>query len=270
MTTDRKDIRLIALDLDGTLLNSEKRISPRTMAALQAAMQKGVRVTIATGRMMAGAAMFGRQFGANAPLICCNGGVVQGMDDETSMFERHMAPETVRGILSFCHEHGWYVNWCIGREVCAEYYAPKWYFAYRTVQDFRVKEVGDRYLDYTENVIQCVVRDLDGKVEPMVKALKAAFPGEFHAQQNTGTSSDLTPVGVTKALGLEFLMKHYGLTPENVMACGDGDNDLPMLEFAGTAVVPQNALPAAQSLATYHADSNDNDGIAKAIEELVL
>ena len=52
--------------------------------------------------------------------------------------------------------------------------------------------------------------------------------------------------------------------------CGDGDNDLPMLEFAGTAVVPQNALPAAQSLATYHADSNDNDGIAKAIEELVL
>ena len=83
MTTDRKDIRLIALDLDGTLLNSEKRISPRTMAALQAAMQKGVRVTIATGRMMAGAAMFGRQFGANAPLICCNGGVVQGMDDET-------------------------------------------------------------------------------------------------------------------------------------------------------------------------------------------
>ena len=54
--------------------------------------------------------------------------VVQGMDDETSIFERHLAPETVRGIISFCHARGWYVNWCIGREVCAEYYAPKWYF----------------------------------------------------------------------------------------------------------------------------------------------
>lgn len=267
---EKKDIRLIALDLDGTLLNSDKLITPRTFAALKAAMKKGVHVTIATGRMLAGAAMFGRQFGANAPLICCNGGVVQGMDDEASLFERHMDPETVRGILSFCHERGWYVNWCIGRDVCAEYFAPKWYYAYRTVKDFRVREVGDRFLDYTENVIQCVVRDLDGNVEPMVQALKAALPNQFHAQQNTGTSSDLTPIGVTKALGLEFLMKHYGLTPENVMACGDGDNDLPMLDFVGTAVVPENALPEAKARATYHASSNDDDGIAKAIEELVL
>lgn len=268
--TAKKDIKLIALDLDGTLLNSEKVITPRTIAALQAAMRKGVRVTIATGRMLLGAAFFGRQFGANAPIICCNGGVVQGMDDPDPLFVRHMAPETVRSILSICHAHGWYANWYIGREVYVERYLPEYFYVYRTVEDFHVREVGDRFLDYTDDVIQCVVRDLDGNVEPKVHVLREALPGAFSAQQNTGRSSDITPVGVTKALGLEFLMHHYGLAPENVMACGDADNDLPMLHFAGTAVVPANGLDCAKALATYHAESNDEDGIAKAIEELVL
>ncbi|MCI6751742.1 MAG: HAD hydrolase family protein, partial [Selenomonas bovis] len=73
-------IKLIALDLDGTLLNSEKRVTPYTRDVLRRVMARGVHVTLATGRMIGGAAYFGRQVGVNAPLICCNGGVVQGMD----------------------------------------------------------------------------------------------------------------------------------------------------------------------------------------------
>lgn len=267
---NKKDIKLIAFDLDGTLLNSEKLISPRTMQAVQAAMAKGVHITLATGRMIGGAAYFGHLLGLNSPIICCNGGVVQGMDDPEPLFVRHMEPAVVRRMLTYCHDHGWYANWYIGREIYVEEYIADYFFAYRTVKDFHVQAVGDRYLDYTENVIQCVLRDLDGKVEPKVAELQRAIPKGFVAQQNTGTSADLTPPGVTKALGLEFLMHHYSLTPENVMACGDGDNDLPMLKFAGTAVVPANGLPCAKALATYHAESNDEDGIAKAVEELVL
>ena len=110
-----------------------------------------------------------------------------------------------------------------------------------------------------------MIRDLTGRIDEKVR-----LPGEIAAQQNTGTSADLTPPGVTKALGLSFLMEQYGLTPAEVMACGDADNDLPMLRFAGTAVVPENGLPEAKALATYHAASNDEDGIAKAIEQFVL
>ena len=90
------------------------------------------------------------------------------------------------------------------------------------------------------------------------------------AQQNTGNSADLTAPDVDKALGLSWLAQRMGLQPEEVMACGDGDNDLAMLRYAGTAVVPANGLDAARALATYHAPSNDEDGIAVAIEDLVL
>lgn len=263
-------IKLIALDLDGTLLNSEKRVTPYTRGVLRRAMARGVHVTLATGRMIGGAAYFGRQVGVNAPLICCNGGVVQGMDAPEPLFMRCLPQETVRRLLTLCHARGWYANWYIGREIFVEHFDAAYFHAYRTVEDFKVREVGDDFLSYTENVIQCVIRDLAGEVAPKVAVVERELPGEIAAQQNTGTSADLTPPGVTKALGLSFLMEQYGLTPAEVMACGDADNDLPMLRFAGTAVVPENGLPEAKALATYHAASNDEDGIAKAIEQLVL
>ena len=235
-------IKLIALDLDGTLLNSEKRVTPYTRDVLRRAMARGVHVTLATGRMIGGAAYFGRQVGVNAPLICCNGGVVQGMDAPEPLFLRCLPQETVCRLLTLCHARGWYANWYIGREIFVEHFDAAYFHAYRTAEDFKVR----------------------------VAVVERELPGEIAAQQNTGTSADLTPPGVTKALGLSFLMEQYGLTPAEVMACGDADNDLPMLRFAGTAVVPENGLPEAKALATYHAASNDEDGIAKAIEQLVL
>ena len=235
-------IKLIALDLDGTLLNSEKKITPRTLAAIHEAQAKGVGVTIATGRMFKGAEIFGRQIGANAPLVCCNGGVVEAMGADYPMFARYLEPPVVRRLLQFAHRRGWYLNWYIGNDVLVERYEEDYFYAYRTVKDLPIKEVGDRYLDYTKNVFQCVLRDLSGHVAEKEREIRQQFGTSILAQQNTGCS----------------------------MECGDGDNDLAMLRYAGTAVVPANGLASAKALATYHTDSNDEDGIAKAIEELVL
>ena len=107
-------IKLIALDLDGTLLNSDKLISARTLAAIKAAQNKGVKVTIATGRMFSSAEFFGQEIQANAPLICCNGGLVQEMGKAEPLMVRYLASEAVKKILSTCHENNWYINWYIG------------------------------------------------------------------------------------------------------------------------------------------------------------
>ena len=220
--------------------------------------------------MLDGAACFAREFGANAPVVCCNGGCVQEMDAEEPLFARYFPQDVAERLLAFCYARDWYVNWYVGRETLAPFFDEKYFFAYRTVEGFHAHPVGGDYQSHTKNVIQCVVREPGGQVQPMVEAILEHFGGEVFVQQNTGTSADLTPPGVTKALGLSFLMERYGLVPENVMACGDGDNDIPMLKLAGTAVVPENGLPEAKALATYHALSNDEDGIARAIEELVL
>lgn len=264
-------IKLIAFDLDGTLLNSKKEITPRTRTAIQQAQAKGVRVTISTGRMICSAEQFGKQIKANAPLICCNGGVVQEIGAEKSLFARYLPEETVRKMLTVCYEKHWYVNWYIGNDI----YVPKldwdYFYAYGTTKEnMRFVEAGDNYLQYTKNVPQCVLRDLTGHAYDKSKELLQIVGGGFQLQQNTGKTIDLSPIDVNKATGLSWLAEQYGITPDEVMACGDGDNDLAMLRYAGTAVVPENGKTEAKALATYHADSNDNDGIAKAIEELVL
>ena len=242
-------IKLIALDLDGTLLNSDKVVTPRTLAALKAAQAKGVGVTIATGRMFKGAEIFGRQIGANAPLICCNGGVVEEVGASEPLFARHLPP---------------------ANDIFVDHYDEDYFYAYRTVKDLPVVAVGEHYPDYTCDVLQCVLRDLTGRVGEKTQVIEQMFPQHIVAQQNTGNSADLTAPDVDKALGLSWLAQRMGLQPEEVMACGDGDNDLAMLRYAGTAVVPANGLDAARALATYHAPSNDEDGIAVAIEDLVL
>ena len=175
-------IKLIALDLDGTLLNSEKRVTPYTRDVLRRAMARGVHVTLATGRMIGGAAYFGRQVGVNAPLICCNGGVLQGMDAPEPLFMRCLPQGTVRRLLTLCHARGWYANWYIGREIFVEHFDAAYFHAYRTVEDFKVREVGDDFLSYTENVIQCVIRDLAGEVAPKVAVVERELPGEIAAQ----------------------------------------------------------------------------------------
>lgn len=264
-------IKLIAMDLDGTLLNSDKIISERTLKALTAAKKRGIYITIATGRMFASAAYFGELIGANAGIICCNGGVVKKIGAQEPEFYRTLDSETVAKAITLCHNNDWFINWYIGDEVLVERYIEDYFYAYRTTKNIKFKIVGDKFLDYTQNVYQCVVRDLNGNVGKISTAVeKECGKDKILAQQNTGFSADLTPPIVNKALGLSYLAKSLGLTPDEVMACGDADNDLAMLKYAGTAVVPANGLDSAKKLATYHAESNDNDGIAKAIEELVL
>lgn len=263
-------IKLIAMDLDGTLLNSAKQVSPGNLAAIEAAKAKGVGVTIATGRMYNSAEYFGRIIGANVPLVCCCGGLVQAIASEVPVFARYYEPAFVRAFLDFCLARDWYLQWYIGKGIFAGDYRPEYFAVYRTVQGFAVHEVGRDYPAYTEKVLQFVVRDLTGQLPAILRELEQAFPGKFVATMNVATNADLLPPGIDKAAGVAALMRHLGLTPDEVMCCGDAENDLSMLRFAGTSVVPANGQPAAQALATYHAPSCDEDAIARAIEDLVL
>ena len=254
-------IRLIVMDLDGTLLTSEKTVSDYSKDVLRRAMAKGVAVTIATGRMLLSASYFGRIIEANAPIISCNGALVQALDATEPLFLCAFSPATVAELLTFARENGWYAQWYIGDDIYAEDFRPEYFTAYRTVQGFSVHEVGEDFSPYVEGVAQVVVRDLAGGVGAIAASIRERFAGRVDPQQSKGYTLDLVPTGVSKATGIEA---------SEVMACGDSDNDLSMLRLAGTSVVTANGQEEAKALATYLALGCDEDGVARAIEELVL
>lgn len=263
-------IKLVAMDLDGTLLNSQKIVSERNLAAIAAAKAQGVYITLATGRMYSAAAYFGRIIGANAPLVCCNGAMVRAVGAAEDVFVKLYPEDVAKAVLAECQAHGWYAQWYIGDQIYAESFRPEMFNSYKTVKNFTVREVGRDFLPYVHDVVQIVVRDLQGEVEAIANHLSRKFSGLLEAQQNTGYSVDLTPPGVTKAVGIEALRKYLGIERDEIMVCGDADNDLAMLEYAGFSVVTDNGLPQAKALADFITDSCDADGVGKAIERYVV
>lgn len=263
-------IKLIAMDLDGTLLDSKKLISQRNMEAIAAARKAGVYVTLATGRMYSAAAYFARQIEANAPVVCCNGSMVRTPGARESVFEKLYDDDVAKAVLSECYENGWYAQWYVGEEIYAESFRREMFDSYKTVKDFTIREVGKNFLPYVHDVVQIVVRDGEGRVPQIAAYLAEKYKGGLSAQQNTGYSVDLTPPGITKASGLEALRLHLGLKTEEIMVCGDADNDLAMLAYAGLSIVPENGTDEAKALADYITASCDEDGIGKAIEKFVL
>ena len=262
-------IKLIALDLDGTLLTSDKVITARTKQTLARAMAQGTAVTIATGRMLCSALYFAHVIASKAPVICCNGAFV-GRESGTPVFARYHDPALARRFLTFCYERSWYVNWYIGMEIYAPAYREEYFSAYRTTEHFSGHAVGQNYLPYTNNVPQFVLRDLTADIGCYAREVTEHFGGALLPQQNTGTSIDITPPGISKAVGVQALADAMGIGLDAVMVAGDADNDLDMLAMGAFSVVPENGTTEAKERASFVTASHDADGIAKAIEKYVL
>lgn len=262
-------IKLIALDLDGTLLTSDKTVTTRTKDILARVMARGVTVTVATGRMLRSALHFTRLIASDAPVICCNGGYV-GKAEGEPVFARYFDPMLTREFLTFAYTRNWYVNWYSGMEIYAPEYREEYFTAYRTTAHFKVNGVGGDYLRYTEHVPQFVLREMDTGIGSYVRAVQERFGDRLVPQQNTGTSVDINPPGVNKAVGVKALADAMGLSLDEVMVAGDADNDYEMLAMGAFSVVPENGLAGAKERARYITASNDANGIALAIEKFVL
>ncbi len=262
-------IKLIALDLDGTLLTSDKTVTTRTKDILARVMARGVTVTVATGRMLRSALHFTRLIASDAPVICCNGGYV-GKAEGAPVFARYFDPMLTREFLTFAYTRNWYVNWYSGMEIYAPEYREEYFTAYRTTAHFKVNGVGSDYLRYTEHVPQFVLREMDTGIGSYVRAVQERFGDRLVPQQNTGTSVDINPPGVNKAVGVKALADAMGLSLDEVMVAGDADNDYEMLAMGAFSVVPENGLAGAKERARYITASNDANGIALAIEKFVL
>lgn len=263
-------IKLIALDMDGTLLNRQKLVPEQNSTAIKKAMEQGIYVTISTGRMPASASYFAKNLKMNCPVISCNGGVVKSLDTNESIFEAHFPVATIRELIEYAYAKKWYIRWYIGDTIYVPYVDMDMFPAYKTTKGLNIVGVGDNYEPYLENVTQLVVCDLEGNIQKIYDEISTVFAGKIGLQQNTGYTMDITPYGITKAVGLEKLAEYLGIKQEEIMACGDGDNDLTMIEYAGLGVAMENGIDEVKEIAQFITKDCDEAGIAHAIEKFAL
>lgn len=245
-------IKLIALDMDGTLLNRKKLVSTKNALAIKKAIEKGIYVTIATGRMPTSASYFAKQLNMNCPVISCNGGVVKDLNTGKSIYEAHFPKDTIVKLISICYEKNWYVRWYINDIIYVRYLDMNMFPAYKTTKGLNIVEVENDFERYTENVTQLVICDLNGKIQEIQDELANIFKNKIGLQQNTGYTMDITPPSINKAVGLNKLAQYLKIDKNEIMACGDGDNDLAMIEYAGIGVAMENAIDDDKKYCSIH------------------
>jgi hypothetical protein len=284
-------IKLLALDLDGTLLNSRGKISEENTQAIRRAEEKGVLVTIATGRRFRDARPVALEIGFNAPIVTHNGALLKFAESLETVEFSLLPPRTVCEILRAGKEFGGDALVSIDPHnqgtllydtVSDENLPLKKYIAWaRTLHgddaENSVRHVPDLFEIADKSEVVHI--SFSGTCEPMAK-MQAILEAELKDSVNIlatiyphldFTLLDILPPDASKGTGLEKLAAIYDLTHENIMVCGDNFNDLEMLEYAGTPVVMGNASPELLENAKYFQTlSNNESGVAHAIERFIL
>jgi len=284
-------IKLLALDLDGTLLNSRGKISKENKQAIRKAEEKGVLVTIATGRRFRDARPVALEIGFNAPIVTHNGALLKFAESLETVEFSLLSNETVLEILRAgkltggdalvsVDPHG--QGTLLYDRVSDENLPLKKYIAWARTLHGDDAEESVRHVANLEDIVEkseIVHISFSGACEPMCE-MQQILSGELQDSVNIlatvyprldFTLLDILPPGASKGIGVEKLAALHGLTHENVMVCGDNFNDLEMLEFAGTPIVMGNAAPELQEREEFHTTlSNDENGVALAIEKFIL
>lgn len=271
-----KNIKLCVFDLDGTLLNSKKQISENTLKALNKLTENNIKYTIATGRIDTLARKYQRAINSNLPIISCNGSLIRDLNNKV-YYKEPIDFNTVRKIFNyftslnldflFYTENSILVTPNNPRAAFLENYnkdakeEDKFKFE---ILDGNIEKFSNlvflKSLIYTEN--RNLLLETQENLIKEFKNLSVVSSDYFLL--------DLMPFGISKGSALINLCKLLNISTENVCVFGDNFNDVEMIQVAGTSIVPENGEKHVKSLATYVTKSNDEDGIAYAIENIIL
>jgi Cof subfamily protein (haloacid dehalogenase superfamily) len=262
--------KLIAADLDGTLMGEDAIISPKVKDAVHRAMEKGVRFTIATGRAFGSVLPFAEELEINAPLICYQGGLIKDHLSGQVIYEQSVALLLAQEFIRLTQQRGLHLNVYLDGRAYVERVTPEARY-YTQIAKAAVYPVGDMlaFLDRAPMKFIIVLSD-DEATEPLIAELGALFAGQMWFVRSYPRFVEGIPLGVSKGHALARLVAHLGLSLGETIGVGDNDNDLELVERAGLGVAMGNASPAVTAAADYIAPSVDKEGVAEVIERFVL
>lgn len=259
--------KLLALDIDGTLLNSRREITPRVRQAIRKAVEAGTMVLLATGRMYRAMRTINESLGLTMPCMVYGGGQI--VKDGKIIYECALEPDLTHDVLQWAHETGRHAQVYIGNDFVYEKeneYAREYaeFCGFPGVADPGILERMDiqtpKMLMISE--AENVARWKEEAKERYGDRLKIAVSNPRFLELNNPQTS--------KGAALDFLAKSLGLTADNCIAMGDATLDLPMIEYAGLGVAMENADDWTKSKADFICPSNDEDGVAYVIERFIL
>lgn len=261
--------KMLAIDIDDTLINDDKEVTEGTKQALAEALAHGITVTLATGRMYASAKQMASQLQLNVPLITYNGSLVKNSEDGRVLYEQSVPPEAAHLIFDYCERHGLHLQLYIDDILYVKEdndkirdYAALSKIPYTVYPDFR--ELAD------QPSTKMLIIDDPAKLDEVGLELRNLIVGQVHITKSKPHFLEIIHHEGTKGDALRYLADKFGYDMSEVIAIGDGSNDREMLEAAGLGVAMGNAAPALKAIANYVTLSNNEDGVKHVVDKFVL
>ncbi|OOM74666.1 sugar phosphatase YidA [Clostridium puniceum] len=265
--------KLIALDMDGTLLTTDKKVSERTAASIKEAEAKGVKIVLASGRPLLGLNKYLEELGllkGEDYVLSFNGGLVQNTKTGKIVSKVSLKGSDLKNIYEISKQLNINIHAFSAKDGLITPKNSKYteYEAEINGIDINIKDFNE--IEDEEDIIKVMMIDPQEILDPAIEKL----PNEIYEKYSVFKSSpfflEFTHKEVDKGLGLKKLGEFLGIKKEEIIACGDAGNDLSMIKYAGLGVAMDNAVPEVKEVANYITASNDEDGISKVIEKFIL
>lgn len=269
--------KLIAIDMDGTLLNSKGSISDRTRQAIHDASKKGVYIVLATGRILKSAINHSLELRLNRPIISSNGALI--VDEKKNIiYEKPMKLEAVEEIVKICQNEDVYYH----------FYDEDSFYSYVYIEDimnfYNTRDSKDTEMEIKFNIFNSIDEVTKGKDINVYKflfldedrnkldrlRLKLGHIEDISFCSSWGNNLEVMDKDVSKGNSLKYLCNLLNIPSEQVIAIGDNENDISMINYAGLGVAMENGVDKVKSVADLIAPTNDEDGVAKIIERYIL
>ncbi|MBC8079154.1 MAG: HAD family phosphatase [Gorillibacterium sp.] len=261
--------KLIAIDIDDTLINDDKEVTPATQNALEQAVAAGVIVTLATGRAYASAKVIARQTGLNVPIITYQGALVKTLMDEKVLYERYVPLPAAEKLFNFCLMHNLHLQTYVDDKLSAREENEKLH-AYAGLNGTSYYIEPDFGILIAKPTPKLLIIDDPDYLDSIAPVLRELLGDEVHITKSKPHFLEIMHHEGTKGCALTFLAEHFGCSLSETMAIGDSWNDHEMLEVAGLGVAMGNAIDALKAIADYVAPSNNEEGVKHVINKFVL
>lgn len=260
--------KALALDLDGTLTDSKKQLSKRNREAVMKAAECGTKIILASGRPLFGITPIAEKLELErlgGYILAYNGGNIIDCKTKELIYSDLLPGECVHDICSLARENDVYALTYYENMIVSESDTDEYVLKEAKCNDAAIRKVEnlEGFVDYP--VAKFLVVGEHEKLIPVQEELLKRHGDILNAFYSEDYFLEVVPKTVAKDKALEALLKQIGLQREELAACGDGMNDIPMIQYAGMGIAMDNAYPQVKEYADYIAPSNDEDGVAEVI-----
>jgi len=268
-------IKLIALDLDGTIVNEDLEVSARTLQVLERAKTElGVKVVIATGRMFPSTVPFAHKLQLQGPVISYQGAMIRDLStpqdnilDHPILYHQTLDMDIARALINYIHDHGYHANMYVNDALFTTHInADSGHYA--KLSGVHPQSAPDLHAVLTAPPSKLMI--IDPEAEAITAHLREQFPTGLSSCRSRHNFCEVVHDQVSKWDALQHLIGLWGLSAQEVMAIGDQENDLSMIMGAGVGVAMGTAPDFVKARANLVTGSIEEDGAAQAIERVVF